>query len=823
MSETPEPSSLRTMLSGRWQIPLLGVGLLLFSGGLIRIVAAYQPVTFDDELRRVSTLREVGALRRANAYILDMLREPDRPLEQRGELHLLLARVVYQADLPLNVHTRQNLQSIIRNFQSAVRYGVTPDARDWAALGDAPRWSDDDVEARDAYQRALRLSPSRPDRIHRQLVEMHLGAGRPLTAEIMEDLNAILEDASSSPENTLWALEHRVRWLLEQGDTTAAMTLVEAGKKPLSGTAERVALTYIEALCLCDVGTRYSGQAEALLRSLLDDWRVRDILWGRANWLLGKLQQIDGRPQAALSFYDEAMKVFQAGSLHDACTLGRAECLAVLERYERSLETFAKLQDRFSGERGLWRLDRGAVCTTIAAIGESLLQGGSLELGTEYLRLALLMMDPTDYDAQVYYRSRIAAGLREMARTAAADCGAGANTDVHHGSIAHGESHGLPMARATGGSGTVPKNHERAETLYGQAAEMYQALSELPTLDEDQAAGFLELAADNFDAAGMRDRQIEVLVRQVAEHPTSDRCADALHRLGQAYQAEQRYSEAVAAYEEVIENYPRFLPAHASIVPLAECLLALGGAEAERGVSMLVGIVDDREVEPLFDPQAKEYRQALFRLAEYYSHATEQEVADHFEKAITRLEDAIAFYPDDPRMTSLAFQLADAYRLSGRALRAQDGTSLEKRALAEIAKEADRRLQRAMASFEQVIAALAPFDASALTELDQTYLRASYLNRADCLFDLGRYEDAMEAYSEVAWRYENMPAAVSASMQIVHCHQRLGQVNEARAALERLSWLLRKLPPSAFETERGMSSKQYWEAMVGRLQDTGIY
>lgn len=53
--ETPVPHS------GRWQIPLLGPGLLLLAVGIARRAASYHPVTFEDELRRVALLRDTGA------------------------------------------------------------------------------------------------------------------------------------------------------------------------------------------------------------------------------------------------------------------------------------------------------------------------------------------------------------------------------------------------------------------------------------------------------------------------------------------------------------------------------------------------------------------------------------------------------------------------------------------------------------------------------------------------------------------------------------------------------------------------------------------
>ena len=777
--------------AGRWQIPLLAVGLLVFSGGLVRMSAAYRPVTYEEEIERVRVLRHSGALTRANVYLLDLLADPKRPPERRGELHRLLAETIRQAEQGLSEHDRHNVRAIVTNLQEAGRYGVALTAEDWVTLGDAYLWSKKPAEAADAYRQALRLSPREPDRLRRRLLEIQLASGKPLGGESLAELDAIIEDSSASPENYLWALDHKVEWLLDQRDGAGALALASAGKERLAGTAEKLALSYTEALCLCDGGARYAEEAETLLRSLLCDWAVRDELWCKANWLLGRLQQLDERPQAALTFYDEVLHTFQAGDVYDACALGRAECLAALERYDTALEAFAALKERLVERPGHPFLDREAIRLTVTAIGESLLRSESPDLGIEHLRFALSLTEGADEHAQGYYLSRIATGLTQMA--------------------AAGET--AEAASAEDG--------ERRRALLAEAAEMFLSLSRVQANDEVAATVSLQSAVENFDAAGMTERVAEVLAAFAKEHPGSDRRAWALNKLGLTCQGLQRFPEAVAAFDETIAKYPRQLEAAASMVPLAECLMTLGREHVRRGVDLLMTIVDDTAPEPLFDPQAQEYRGALFQLAEHYCRASEQEEPQHLEKAIARLEVALALYPDDPQTTRLHFLLADAYRQSGSKLREEEAGDRE--AVARLAEEADLRLRRAMAGYETVITELAPHDASTLTELERVYLRASYLYRADCLFDLGRYEDAIIAYNEAVWRYEDLPEAVSASMQIVHCHQRLGQRAEAAAALERLSWLLKKIPATVFQRASGMSSKEYWEGMVTRLQRTGVY
>jgi tetratricopeptide (TPR) repeat protein len=120
--------------------------------------------------------------------------------------------------------------------------------------------------------------------------------------------------------------------------------------------------------------------------------------------------------------------------------------------------------------------------------------------------------------------------------------------------------------------------------------------------------------------------------------------------------------------------------------------------------------------------------------------------------------------------------------------------------------------------FDELISILAAHDESALNAVEKTFLRLAYLYRGDCLFDSGRFDEARSAYEEVAWRYGNRPAAVSASMQIYHCHQRLGRLDEAAATLGRLGWLIAAIPADTFAAESGMPPKSYWEGMIRRLE-----
>jgi tetratricopeptide (TPR) repeat protein len=801
------PPTIRARLAGRWQIPLLAFSLFTFGTGLSRMVTSRQMISFEERILRAEKLRHASALSRASAYLNDCLRKPGLSPAHRAEFHRLLADTIHLAEVPLASHSKHNSESIVTHYNAAIAAGAKLSGDDWCGLADAQLWLCRKTEAAKAYRQALAAGCARPDRIGRRLIEIEAKASASamdddhispsLTPDLVKIIDSILAGRTdskspidrkkqSSAENYLWAMEQKVGWLLEKGSADEALELTRAAKPRLEGAEERLAVEFSEALALRQLG--HADEAEALLRVLLQEWTIHDGLWSRCGWLLGRLSQEDSRQQVALSFYNEVTAAVPAGDIRIACDLGRAECLAALKRYDEALPAFDSVVRKIHtrGRTRYWEPD--AVRINLTTIGESLLQEKRAALGVAYLQNAMIFVDAEDSPLRAQYLSRLANAYADMAL--------------------------MP-----------PRNRQ----LFARAAEMFLELSQYQLADDEAAARSIELAVDNLDGAGMTERMVEVLRNFVRDYPESPSRPTALYRLGRALQAQRQWKRAADAFEEVTQIYPRYPDAARSLVPLAECLIEQGGKSTIRGVGMLISIVDDTNDEQLFDPQARDYRLALLRLADYYAGASEKDEPGCLEKAASRLEDALALYPDDPQSPRLRFDLANCYRKSGLALRVEAQALKPSPARDAAMVEVNRRLARAAEVFGEVIASLAPSGGShaeletrSLSALAQSHLRAAYLHRADCLFDVGNYEKAVEAYREAVWRYENSPIAVSASMQIVLAHQNLGQSADARAALRRMEWILKKIPGGAFEAEPGMSSKNYWESMVQRLASSWV-
>src|SRR5262245_36280823 len=115
MSETARLISIRATLAGRWQLPLLVVGIAVLAAGFGKMARERCPTSCKDQLAIVARLRQAKAYARASAYLMAQLGKPGRPAPERGELARLLANVIYDAEAEVAEHNSYNTRRIISN------------------------------------------------------------------------------------------------------------------------------------------------------------------------------------------------------------------------------------------------------------------------------------------------------------------------------------------------------------------------------------------------------------------------------------------------------------------------------------------------------------------------------------------------------------------------------------------------------------------------------------------------------------------------------------------------------------------------------------
>ena len=97
---------------------------------------------------------------------------------------------------------------------------------------------------------------------------------------------------------------------------------------------------------------------------------------------------------------------------------------------------------------------------------------------------------------------------------------------------------------------------------------------------------------------------------------------------------------------------------------------------------------------------------------------------------------------------------------------------------AEQKRELGARLRDHIRHEERVLFPLAE-DALPTAELDRLYLKLSHFYRADCVYDLGRYEEAIKLYDAASLKYQDDSSSLAAYVQIVNSYCALGKLDEA--------------------------------------------
>ncbi|MEE8170085.1 MAG: tetratricopeptide repeat protein, partial [Phycisphaerae bacterium] len=426
----------------------------------------------------------------------------------------------------------------------------------------------------------------------------------------------------------------------------------------------------------------------------------------------------------------------------------------------------------------------GVIRAELIALAQRLQREGRPGLGLEHLRLARSTLDSADGEQQAVYEEMLA-----------------------NLSLALAERFSEGGAEASNPAGDTAPDLERARALFREAGDALLRVATLRTLDANASGNALWRAISAYDSGGQFAQTADLLVAFIDERPNDSRRVAALFRLGRLWQSARTYATAVGVYEQLLREYPRTPDALRALVPLAQCLITLGGDGVRRGERLLLNVLDESaETDPLFDPTAPEYADGLMALSELYYEEK------RFEDAIFRLETFANLYPADARERSARFLLGDAYRLSGRRLLADRGDAATADERERLTDEAFRRIARAAGLFERVISEHS--DAVDVGAFDRVRHQSAWLYRGDCLFDLGRYDEARRVYSEAAWRFGNEWTAVAAMMQVAHCYRRMKRSEDARAALTRLQVLLERLPDSAFEERSALPDKAYWKRAV---------
>ena len=724
------------------------------------------------------------------AGLIKSMLEQERPGEEVARLRRLLARTIFEVERPLAEHHPDNAGRIVYNHGEATERGLPPTAEDIEQVAVAYEWLGRSDKAVDHYRQALDLAPEQSNGIRRRLIEI-LGVMPDVSPDrIVAEIDSLLAHSQDDAGDLVWAVERKAELLLRQGHLDEARELLASTRRRVADGVLSGELDYLAALADFHAGDY--DEAERLVRQLRGRLSVSDELSAKSGWLLGRLDYQQDRPQYALSVFDDVLGSFTSGPYVAGCMLGRAECLAALERYDEAAEAYEEVVALLRRRRHGRLVDGAAVRTSLTGLYYDLRGRGRAVEALRFIELALKLTDRKDLERLTWYLGVVARLHEELGRQAG-----------RLGSEQHQAASAEPLAEG--------KEH------FSKAANTWLELAKANTLRDAVAEDATWQAADDFDLAGETERVIEILGEFIAQRPNSPRTPQARFRLGQAYQARNELHSAIEAYRALVQKHPRTLSAFSAMVPLSQCFVALGPDSYEQAEQVLLLVLEEDPGKPgLYTPEAPLFREALFRLGELYGHM------DRHTDAITRLEDFLEYYLQDTRRAQVQFMLADSYLKAGLALRDRAGSDVKFNAREALLGEFRRRLQQAAGLYEQVIEAYGARSEDGLSAREQLYLRLAYLYRAECAFELRQYDQAIPLYEQAAYRYQNEPVSLSAYLQIINCYYRLGEWQRARTALGRARWLLRRMSPSQFTRQPTGIDLQRWQDVLAWVEDSGL-
>jgi tetratricopeptide (TPR) repeat protein len=798
--------------AGRWQIPLLAASVGLLVAGLPQLRPAVREVTFDDIIKAARVDLQAERFERTSSILTTLLNERTLKNSERAQAHRLLAETIWSAESGRQKHVPENAKRILANFDIGQQLGAPVEGADLVKVAQAADWLGNTEKAVEAYGKVLDANVADRPSVLQRMIEILLASPHRDWDKIDRYIDQLLTDARGQPDTLLRAVQWKMQRLLAQDDIEGAKVLLKSVEGKLDVPPWSYHLQCFQAQILFRE-EQYEA-AEGRLRALQGGLRRSDTLYAQAGWLLGRINYIENRPEIALSFYDEVVRT-QAGSEYWLASLvGKAEALASLQRYTASAGNYRRAVDGLRQHQGSLLIDEQAIRQSLRTLATVLSQADRPGEALPFAEMATDLVPEGQTEAlaqlveqQAQIHVQAADDLQRLGRQ-------GESPPV----LAAAE-HATNAPTTEPAADSEPTSEDSSALVsrhLADAGELYARLAKIRVLQAGLAQESSWQSARCYDQAGLTDKATEALQVFIREYPGSEYAPEAMHRLGASLQAQDRIDEAIGVYENLLDKFQRTPAAFASLVPLGRCHIALGPGHYDTAEKVLLSIVEEDPAQPpLFTPSAPEFRDGLLELANLYMRWGKP------ERAIERLEQALSLYSEDPEITRMQYQLADAYRRSGVALQAEAAGMKQPTQGDALTQEAQRRLARAKDLFDKVASRL-DVATGPLGAAERIYLRTSYVYRADCAFDTGQFGQAADLYGRVAWRWQNDPIALAAYVQIVRSYLAAGEAEAARSALARARWILRKIPDGQFNQPPDFRTRAYWTQMFDWVEKSGL-
>ncbi len=804
--------TLREALSTLWQIPLFLMSLVMLGVVLWHIRPHTEPLTFEEQYQQLVSLSEGDAYQTFYKQA-DILRKAAQGDEQVGMVHGLAAQtrmkeLRQRREIGLDTSVKRsvpaNYEAIVRDYTRAMLCNIpdpnTPASaepfRDMALASWALGQPD---EALVYLERALARKEGYDAALHEMMVRMQLNRrSEESLRKAGEHLDIILAAEASTADERDWAFVRKQDVLIAQGREAEALAALEEAKASLGGSKYAEELEFLRGRALHRSGR--SDEAELVLRDLLAKLSDRGDIYAQTALELARINYEQDRDWEARRFYQLVVESQMGKDWYIAAKLGLAECAALQQRYAEAVSLYQETTELLREKPYNQAVDTARVQRSLETLTSSLGMLKQYTTALPFIEIEQSIDSQTDVRSAERFaqmHARVAQQLLDELEENRRDIAERAVT---------------PDEQAW-----QQQHLEMITAHFEQAGRQYQRVAKLAVGNDELYGWSLWQAATCFDKAGNAEESITAWRRVYEERRGDTLWPTGVFKLAQACQANGQFEEAIRYYEELRSVHPRHTSAFEGIVPLARCYLLREPPEKEKARVLLQEILYDRTL----TPESPYFRQAMFVLGELNYEM------GNYPEAINILTEAIDRYHDDPTLGKSMFLVADSYRKSGQHLDTELADLASDHSAAVVyEKQSDLRrqhLEHAREYFDRAIKFYEQMPESRLDELGQLYLRHSYLNRADCLFDLGQYEEAARLYELAALRYQLTPTALTALMQVMNCQIKLEKPAAARAASERARWQLRKMSDDILAQDISSPRREDWEKWFSWVEQAGLW
>jgi tetratricopeptide (TPR) repeat protein len=284
------------------------------------------------------------------------------------------------------------------------------------------------------------------------------------------------------------------------------------------------------------------------------------------------------------------------------------------------------------------------------------------------------------------------------------------------------------------------------------------------------------------------------------------RNAQAMLRLGQSHLALGQIDQSITALEECIEFHPLDSSTFQARIDCAKAYWYQGNTD--RAEQLLRDNIAGSSLKPL----SPEWKDSLFELGMLLHEKGK------FQDAIGTLEEAVERYPHDSQRLVAQYIIGESYRRWAQDLLADAQNSRTSSEHTKTVEVATQRLTTALSQFEDVqrTITLKTHDIHS-DPLMGTMLRNCYMLEGTVLFDLGRYKEAIEAYSNVSSLYPDEPFVLETFVQIANCWRRLNKDDNARGAVHQAQIVLERLPADSDFASTTIHNREEWRLLLANM------